>query len=210
MPRPEPHKAARTFSEVLGGLGEGDDPRLTLHEVVDSFGERGFGALILVLSLIALLPWPTGVKALFGIAIILMAVQLTMLRHDVWLPGWAGKRGVSRDLYRRSSSRVLHHIARFERLSKPRLLFMTGRVSDVLIGLTTVVMAIMMGMSVPLVDALPCIAMILFGLGLMSRDGVILILGWMVAIGSVAAYVAAWQTIVLIYGGIAHWLQHAV
>lgn len=90
MPTSHPHVGARTFSQVLNDLGQGVGPRLTLHEVVDSLGERGFGALILVLSLVALVPWPPGGKALFGIAIILMAVQLAMLRHDVWLPGCRG------------------------------------------------------------------------------------------------------------------------
>ncbi len=206
MPNAHPHVGARTFSEVLNDLGEGDGARLTLDEVVESLGERGFGALILVLALVALVPWPPGGKALFGIAIILMAVQLTMLRHDVWLPAWAGRRGVSRDLYRRGTAKVLHHVARFERLSRPRLLFMTGSISDILIGLTCVLMSIMMGMSVPLVDALPDIAMVLFGLGLMSRDGAILIFGWVLAVASVVAYFLTWQTIVVLFGGVAHWI----
>ena len=210
MPTPHPHAGARTFSQVLNDLGQGVGPRLTLHEVVDSLGERGFGALILILSLVALVPWPPGGKALFGIAIILMAVQLAMLRHDVWLPAWAGRRGVSRDLYRRGTSKVLHHVARFEGLSRPRLLFMTGNISDILIGLTCVLMSIMMGMSVPLVDALPDIAMVLFGLGLMSRDGAILIFGWLVAVASLVAYALTWQTIVVIFGGLTHWLGLAV
>lgn len=209
MPTSNPRVGARAFSQVLEDLGQGDEPRLTLHEVVESLGERGFGALILVLALVALVPWPPGGKALFGIAIILMASQLAMLRHDVWLPAWAGRRGVSRDLYRRGTSKVLHHIERFERLSRPRLLFMTGTLADILIGLTCILMSIMMGMSVPLVDALPGIAMVLFGLGLMSRDGAILIFGWLVAVASVVAYVLTWQTIVVIFGGIAHWMALA-
>lgn len=206
MPTSRPHVAARTFSQVLNDLGHGDGPRLTLHEVVESLGERGFGALILVLALVALVPWPPGGKALFGIAIILMAVQLAMLRHDVWLPGWAGRLGVSRDLYRRGTSKVLHHVARFERLSRPRWLFMTGNISDVLIGLTCVLMSIMMGMSVPLIDALPGIAMVLFGLGLMSRDGAILTFGWLGAVVSVVAYVLTWETIVVLFRGVGHWM----
>lgn len=83
---------------------------------------------------------------------------------------------------------------------------MTGNISDILIGLTCVLMSIMMGMSVPLVDALPDIAMILFGLGLMSRDGAILILGWLLAVASVVAYLLTWQTIVVIFSGLAHWI----
>ncbi|HEX8469877.1 MAG TPA: exopolysaccharide biosynthesis protein, partial [Brevundimonas sp.] len=69
---PPPH---RTFSQVLEDLGVGD-ASLTLDEVVEAFGDRGIGALILVLSLMALIPWPPGGKAIFAAPIILLAVEL--------------------------------------------------------------------------------------------------------------------------------------
>lgn len=194
--------AARSFSEVLESLGEGDDPRLSLHEVVDRFGERGFGALILVLALVALIPWPPGGKALFGAAIILMAGQLALLRHDVWLPGFAARAAVSRSFYRAASHRILGLVTRFEKLSKPRLLFMTGRVADVLIGVVAILMAVMMGTSAPLIDALPGLSLALFGLGLMARDGVVLIGGWAMAAASIATYAIAWESLVALFHGV--------
>ncbi len=60
-----PPDESRTFSDVLESLGHGDDPKLTLKEMVEAFGERSFGAVILMLSLMALLPWPPGGKAVF-------------------------------------------------------------------------------------------------------------------------------------------------
>lgn len=207
MPASQPH--ARTFSEVLRDLGEGENPRLSLHEVVDQFGERGFGALILVLSLVALIPWPPGGKALFALAIILMAVQLMMLRHEVWLPGWAGQASVSRRLYRSASGRILGLVHRFESLSQPRLLFMTGTVSDILIGLVAILMALMMGTSAPLIDVLPDLALVLFGLGLMARDGVILIGAWCMVGISLLTYVLAWQSLLAIFHGLEHTLHLA-
>lgn len=200
-----PH--ASTFSEVLEDLGHGDDPKLSLHEVVDRFGERGFGALILALALVALIPWPPGGKALFAIAIILFAVQLTMLRHEVWLPGWAGRASVSRSFYRGASSKILGLVGQFEKLSKPRLLFLTGHVADILIGVVCVVMALMMGTSAPLIDALPDLALMLFGLGLMARDGIVLIGAWAMAVASILTYALAWESLVVLFHGIQHALH---
>lgn len=59
------------------------------------------------LALVAMIPWPPGGKALFALAIILMAVQLTLLRHEVWLPVWAGKASVSRGFYRSASGKIM-------------------------------------------------------------------------------------------------------
>lgn len=52
----------RTFSQVLEDLGVAEGPTLTLREVVEAFGDRGLGALILVLSLMALFPGPRAAR----------------------------------------------------------------------------------------------------------------------------------------------------
>ncbi|WP_269514020.1 exopolysaccharide biosynthesis protein [Brevundimonas subvibrioides] len=205
MPSSQTH--ARTFSEVLEDLGHGENPKLSLHEVVDRFGERGFGALILVLALVAMIPWPPGGKALFALAIILMAVQLTLLRHEVWLPAWAGKASVSRGFYRSASGKIMGMVRKFESLSRPRLLFMTGKVADILIGVVAVLMALMMGTSAPLIDVLPDLALVLFGLGLMARDGVILIGAWVMVGVSILTYVLAWESLVALFHGVQHTLH---
>lgn len=91
----------RTFSDVLESLGRGEDPNLTLKEMVEAFGERGFGAVILMLSLMALLPWPPGGKAVFSVPIILIAAELALQRDKVWLPRWLMKATLRRETYRR-------------------------------------------------------------------------------------------------------------
>lgn len=96
-----PPDESRTFSDVLESLGHGADPKLTLKEMVEAFGERGFGAVILMLSLMALLPWPPGGKAVFSVPIILIAAELALQRDKVWLPRWLMKATISRPAYRR-------------------------------------------------------------------------------------------------------------
>ncbi|WP_313454729.1 exopolysaccharide biosynthesis protein, partial [Brevundimonas sp.] len=53
-----PNDDLRRFSDVLEDLGDAPGEKLSLEELVAAFGERGFGAMILILSLLALLPWP--------------------------------------------------------------------------------------------------------------------------------------------------------
>ena len=81
-----PSDAKRTLSEVIESLGYGDDPKLNLAEVVEAFGERAFGALMLMLALMALLPWPPGGKAVFSVPIMLLSLELAIQRQTVWLP----------------------------------------------------------------------------------------------------------------------------
>ncbi|WP_292051094.1 MULTISPECIES: exopolysaccharide biosynthesis protein [unclassified Brevundimonas] len=104
MPAPYTSKHAdehRTFSNVLEGLGYGDDPQLTIREMVDAFGERGFGAMLLLLALMALFPWPPGGKAIFSVPIILISVEMAFQKSRLWLPPSIMRSSVQRATYRR-------------------------------------------------------------------------------------------------------------
>lgn len=98
---PPPSDDHTTFSEVLASLALGDSPDLSLREMVDAFGERGFGALLLLLTLMALLPWPPGGKTLFAIPIMLLAAEMALQRPNVWLPKFILNRTIARQTYKR-------------------------------------------------------------------------------------------------------------
>lgn len=108
----------RTFSDVLQSLGHGSDPKLTVREMVDAFGERGFGAMLLLLSLLALFPWPPGGKAIFSVPIILLSVEMAIQKTRLWLPAKIMRSSVQRDTYRR----LLHSPVALPRWARTRLM----------------------------------------------------------------------------------------
>lgn len=199
-----PHQY-RTFSQVLEDLGLGDEPTLKLNEVVEAFGDRGIGALILVLALMALFPWPPGGKAVFAAPIILLAVELATQLNEVWLPKWLLRASVSRSAYRRATSRLIRPIRFVENLTRPRLSLFTGPISEVVIGIICVLLALMMALPIPFGDMLPGLALIFFALGIMQKDGAAVLLG-VVGTGVCVGYlVLVWATVVEVAGHIAAW-----
>jgi hypothetical protein len=204
---PQPPDEDRTFSDVLESLGHGDDPKLTLKEMVEAFGERGFGAVILMLSLMALIPWPPGGKAVFSVPIILIAAELALQRDKVWLPRWLMKATVSRETYQSASRKILPRLRQVERLTRPRIPALTGEVADVAIGIICILLALMMALPVPFGDALPGLTLAIFGLAIIQRDGVFIIAG-LLGTAVCGVYLAlVWTTVVAIIHGIAHWIS---
>ena len=245
---PEPRP--RTFSEVLESLGYGASPKLTLDELVEAFGDRGFGALILVLSLLALLPWPPGGKAVFAVPIALLSLELALQRDTVWLPRWALRASVPRDAYRALVSTplaapawlrrwvltrrfnlgfgvyvfspwvrravrrrpqglsMLRGLRRMEQLTKPRMAPLTGEIADTIIGLLCVLLSIVMALPIPLGDALPGVALVLFALGMMQRDGVAIILGALASAACGLYLFVIWRTVAEAVQHIAGWFAH--
>ncbi|QBQ47593.1 exopolysaccharide biosynthesis protein [Brevundimonas naejangsanensis] len=200
-----PPDEGRTFSDVLEQLGQGEAEKLSLREMIEAFGERGFGAVILMLALMALFPWPPGGKAVFSVPIILIAAELALQRDRVWLPRWLLKLSVSRAAYRTAVEKVLPRLRRVERLTRPRWPALTGEAADVVIGVICILLALMMALPVPFGDALPGLTLALFGLGIIQRDGAFILAG-MFGTAVCGVYLAlVWTTVVAVVSGVAHW-----
>ncbi len=206
-----PPDAKRTLSEVIESLGYGDNPKLDLAEVVEGFGERAFGALLLMLALMSLLPWPPGGKAVFSVPIMLLSLELAVQRQTVWLPRWLLRVSVSREAYRKASGgRVLRSIRAIERLSRPRLPILTGEVADVITGIVCFVLAIMLALPVPLGDMLPALTIAIFGLAITQRDGLAVLIGGIGTVICGVYVVLVWTTVIAIVSGVLNWFNHLI
>ena len=204
VPAPPPDEG-RTFSDVLERLGQAQGEKLSLREMVEAFGERGFGAVILMLALMALFPWPPGGKAVFSVPVILIAAEMALQREEVWLPRWLLNLSVSRQTYRATTAKVLPRLRQVERLTRPRGPALTGEVADVVIGVICILLALMMALPVPFGDALPGLTLALFGLGIIQRDGAFVLAG-LFGTAVCGVYLAlVWTTVVALIGGAGHW-----
>ncbi|MFS0739393.1 exopolysaccharide biosynthesis protein [Brevundimonas sp. 3P9-tot-E] len=200
-----PPDEGRTFSDVLERLGQGQADKLSLREMVEAFGERGFGAVILMLALMALVPWPPGGKAVFSVPIILIAAELALQREKVWLPRWLLNLSVNRNSYRSAADKILPRLRRVERLTRPRWPALTGEAADVVIGLICILLALMMALPVPFGDALPGLTLALFGLGIIQRDGAFILAGFFGTAVCGIYLTLVWTTVVAVVAGIAEW-----
>ena len=97
MPDYDYQSDSRTFSRVLTDIGSKPDPKLYLGELVNAFGERGFGALMLFFGLmniaIGIIP---GTTTVLGAPLLLMGLQLMIRQDQLWLPRWALRRSIDR------------------------------------------------------------------------------------------------------------------
>ena len=191
MPDYDYQSDTRPFSQVIEDIGVKDDPKLYLGELVNAFGERGFGALMLFFGLlsvaIGIIP---GTTTILGAPLILMGLQLAIRQDQLWLPRWALKRWIDRETYRAGVSRVLPRLRKMERLSKPRLEVMTSEVSEVLIGIATVLLAVILVLPLWGGNLVPALIISTFGFGLLQRDGLAILIGWSaIALIGVAALI---------------------
>ena len=172
----------RGFIGLVGDLAARSGPEgLTIRDIRDSLDERGFGLLILILSIPCLVPALYGVPQVIGVPILLLAVQILAGREEPWLPEGVLKRRVSKGWLDRMADFASKRMRWFEQLSRPRLKLLAcgpgERLAAVMMCIATLTIII------PFTNTVPSIALALMAVGLIERDGAFVLLGELVAVG---------------------------
>lgn len=207
MPDYDYQSDSRTFSQVIEDIGVKEDPKLYLGELVNAFGERGFGAMMLFFGLlniaIGIIP---GTTTILGAPLLLMGLQLVIRQDQLWLPRWALRRWIERETYRTGVKKVLARFKQVERLSKPRLPIMTSELSEVLIGVATVLLACILVLPIWGGNLVPALIISTFGFGLMQRDGIVVLVGW-AGVAGVGLFIwLAWELVSRAFGPTIQWV----
>ena len=186
----------RRFSDTLERMGAHGGEKLHLGEIVEAFGERAFGAVMLLFAIVNMLPWPPGGTTLTGAPLLFLSAELAWGRDSLWLPRWLGRASVKRDRFRTLSGRLMKIIRFSEALSRPRLYFLTGRLGQGLIGLACLCLSAILVLPVFGGNLIPAVAIGFFSLGIMQRDGLAVLLGWIMTGVTVAVLILAWTLVV--------------
>ena len=196
MPHYKYQSDARAFSKVLEDIGAKEEPKLYLGELVDAFGERGFGALMVFFGLIsAVIGAVPGTTTVLGAPVLLISCQLIIRQDQVWMPKWVLKRHLMRADYLNAVSKVLKPVRSVERLSRPRLLLMSSEVGEVLIGVACFLLTAVLMLPIPGGNLIPSLLIATFGFGLMQRDGVAILAGWTGTVALVTFVWMAWELV---------------
>jgi hypothetical protein len=198
------------FSQLLDHiLEQHSGERLTLGELSARLRDRAWGGLLLIFAAFNLLPLPPGTTTVTGLPLIVITAQLAVGRPRPWFPRKIDKRGVSTQTLARLSAKIAPWERRIEKIFKPRMPALTNHRAARVIGIVGLALSVTLWLPIPLGNHMPALALTLFALALIYRDGVLVILGLLATIASVAlvsvTFAAAWWAAVklwvLAFGG---------
>ena len=182
-------RRARRLSELFAQLARDADGPVSLAAIRDALGDRSLAALLVLFAAFNLLPLPPGATAITGIPLIIFSSQLVWGNRRAWLPDFLKNRSISEDQFRRSMDWIIPRLVRIERVIKPRYWPFWRRRGDRIIGIVTLILAIVVTLPIPLGNWLPAFSTALLGLSLIERDGILLAIGGAVGVVSMAIIV---------------------
>ncbi|GGO96234.1 exopolysaccharide biosynthesis protein [Stakelama pacifica] len=165
--------------------------KVTIGDLLDSFGDRGFGPMLALCGLIAAIP-PVGgipgVPTTMGLLTVLLAGQIVFGRKMPWMPGFIRKLGVSKDKVEAARDKGQSIFSKIDSLIRQRMQWASGRAAAYVAALCCILLGLMMPPLelLPFAAAAPASAIVMFGLSLTARDGVLMIIAFVASAGSAA------------------------
>jgi hypothetical protein len=175
--------------------------QITLRDLLALIGEQGLLLFCIVLTLPFLLPVSIpGVSTLFGLVIILIGISLVLNRLP-WLPARLMDRPIRNEHLIPMLEKGVQLFQRVERWMRPRLIRVTtGTFANRLNGLALTAGGVLLLFPlsfVPFSNTLPAIAILLFALGMLQRDGYFIIGGYVALVATIIYFVGLAVLVVL-------------
>ncbi|MCV0393970.1 MAG: exopolysaccharide biosynthesis protein [Rhizobiaceae bacterium] len=178
-------------------IDEIDGRQVTLREIMKHTGEQGLLLLCALLTLPFLLPVSIpGVSTVFGLAIIMISIGITLNRTP-WLPGRITDRPIDSGKLVPTLKRGAGIVEKIETVIKPRLKAVTegaavNRFNGLMLLYGGVLLLFPLGL-VPFSNTLPGYGILFLAVGISQRDGLLVVAGYVMMIATTIYFgVLAW------------------
>ena len=193
-PQTEDEEPAASLGQQLADIIERLPPdALSLDELLDVFSDEGLLLLTILLTLVFLIPVSIpGVSTVFGAAILLVGVS-RLINRPLWLPQRVKHKALPAARLRPGLTAGLVWVRRMEKISRPHRLrlFVDGPGQGVINNLAFILAALLLMAPfgfVPFSNTLPALALLLYAIGFIQRDGGAILLGHLANIGTIVYF----------------------
>ncbi|MEP6886143.1 MAG: exopolysaccharide biosynthesis protein [Gammaproteobacteria bacterium] len=187
MPRhPNAARTGPPLSEILTQVARDETrSRVSVGDLALALQDRAIGALIFVFAFPNVIPLPPGASSVLGAPLLFLTAQLALGLRP-WLPKLVADRSMDRAHFAVIVRRIAPWLARAERLLRPRLEALARPPFEHLIGAICLLLSVVLFLPIPMGNMPPAIAICLFALAILERDGI-----WVLAgLGATAVSIA--------------------
>lgn len=195
----KPKGATAMMQAIIGSFqaeSAEDDPKMTLGQLFGRMEERAFGLLMLLLALPCCLPFVYLLPQIVALPMLLLAGQMALGRTSPWLPAAIRERAMSAKALGSVVDRAKRYLALAEFLARPRLTALSGRFGSRIIGALLLIPTASILLPFPLTNTVPGIGVAITSVGLIERDGFLILGGLLLGLLWVGLLVIGGQALI--------------
>ncbi len=157
--------------------------KVSVGELMEVLHERGFGILLVIFVLPNCIPIPApGLVSLTAIPLLFLSAQMIYGADHPWLPSWVNNEAIKRSLLAKLVGKASPVMRKIERLLRPRISFASSETGEKVLGLFCFLFSICIAIPLPWTNLVPGYGILIMALGLLSRDGVVMLIGLLVGL----------------------------
>jgi hypothetical protein len=189
-------------SDILKKLASDESqPALTVEQIVKGLGPTSFGTSLMVFSIPEVLPIPIpGMTTAVVIPTGIISSQLIRGKREIRLPNALLKRSIPRKAFAAAVRAILPFLERAERGTKPRWRWASNPVAKRFLGVFILMMAAVIALPIPFTNMPAAISIFIISLGMVERDGVLISLGILLGLATIAMIGALGLGILSLFG----------
>ena len=160
----------RTSDVLLSLIHSSNQPNVTLRRLTERLGDRTFGMLLVLVAIFSVIPF---VSLIAGLLVTILGLQMAVGLPSAWLPKSILDWQLPSDRVRTALLAFESKVLTIERYVRPRWLFTEAPIVDRINGLIITILGMVITLPIPFTNIGPALVVILLGLGLMERDGLV-------------------------------------
>ena len=176
---------------------------LSIGEILDRTQHAGFGFVVALLALVSI-PL-VGLTIPVGVAVAAAGAQMMAGLSQPWLPRFIRRRRITAVTLESLSRRTAHWTAKLTRVIRPRLPWLTAGPFWTLCGAGLVIQGLSLTLPIPGADWLFVVPIVLYGVGLLEGDGLLILVCHLVTLVQVVLGVVLWELIARGFADAYHW-----
>jgi hypothetical protein len=203
----KPRKLSVELAELRASAGE---RAVTLREVIYTLGGRAYMLLVLLLSLPFITPIPLpGLSTPFGLAIALIALRLSLGQRP-WLSMNLQRKELPAGFISKVFALAEKVLRFFEKFLRPRLTFLSD--TPLLVQLHAMLLllaalALLLPLPIPFTNSFPAWTILLVAAGLLERDGLFILSGYLVFVAGVFYFIFLGEAATSLVRELVQWLK---
>jgi len=194
---------ARRTSEILQKiLDENPQELISVEQIVKELGSTSFGTSLMVFSIPEVIPIPVpGMSAIVALPAGVIAAQMVTGRGEMRLPKAFLRRAVPRKAFAAAVKAIMPSLKKAEKGVRPRWQWASTKMAKRFLGMLIILLCGTMALPIPMTNMPLAIAIFLIGLGLVERDGKMIMAGVVLGIASIALIGGAFLGLFTLFGG---------
>ncbi|MCA0456383.1 MAG: exopolysaccharide biosynthesis protein [Chloroflexi bacterium] len=187
------HNPEKSLGETLQYMSSSiTQPTVSLRELLELIGEQGMLVFCMFLTIPFLLPVSIpGVSTVFGLVITLIGIGVAFNRVP-WLPARLMNRTIERIHLIPALEKGAALFTRLDKVVSPRILALThgatiNRLNGLLLILGAILLMAPFGL-IPFSNTLPALAILFLAVGMLQRDGIFVLLGYLALVATIVYF----------------------